>query len=104
MRSRPLTSARGVSSAVRFELSLAIARLEVQGPFVAKRVVKTLPGNPHFAHQHVQRCLLYYRQTALPLRISSSYPRKSLALVQTAEQKHLFQFRFAVRSFDRKDW
>jgi signal transduction histidine kinase len=70
----------------------------------ARRCAHNLRSSNESGLAVVQRCLLYYRQTALPLRISSSYPRKSLALVQTAEQKHLFQFRFAVRSFDRKDW
>jgi hypothetical protein len=40
----------------------------------------------------------------LVLKISSSFPRKNLFLVRTAEQKHLFQFHFAIRNFDRKDW
>src|ERR1700738_5193413 len=33
-------------------------RFEVQGPFVAKRVIKTLLCNPHFAHQNLQRRML----------------------------------------------
>src|SRR5271165_967204 len=39
-------------------IAVLAQRLKVQGPFVAKRVVKTLPCNPHFAHQYVQRRML----------------------------------------------
>jgi len=44
---------------LRWSLSrYCLKALRYKGPFIAKRVVKTLPCNPHFAHQYVQRGML----------------------------------------------